>query len=436
MTHNLYMKKTRITEEARKIALTARERNLLRGRLLSYMEYHPLRMPVPRRRATALQRVRGAVSFLHVRATHVRSLAGALALLFFIVIPVAAERALPGDTLYAVKVRVNENVRSQLMFSPYARVEWETERVERRIAEARALAREGNLTPEREQAIAATVRAHTAAFQHQLAELREHDAAGAALAEIALDSTLDVQFVALASASERYATSTMSSAAPTPAGSIEEIVKEARAGIASSSDAATPSYERLLARVEEHMTRLRALLAVTEHEDAAQRTDVEQRMAQLDADITAAKEAHASGEEREAALLLRDTLSSTQKLIAFMGDIDLRSSISLERLIPADSSRRVVREGLESALVVFSEKYILLSAASDTVPEAERDAFVELIEELDSMLEQLREELSRGALDEAGERARTIDTLVASLEQMLLGNGDADAADEERAEVE
>lgn len=417
--HKFHMKKTRITDEARKITLSARERELLRNRLLSYMEYHPLRMPMPRRRTTTASYAQRLVASFGIRAAHLRSAAGALALLFFIAVPVAAERALPGDALYSVKVRVNENVRSQLTFSPYARVEWESERMERRIAEARALARAGNLTPERERAIAATVRTHTATFQQQLAELREHDAAGAALAEIALDSALDVQFVALASETERYATSTMlHSTSSSPVASLEEAVREMRAGSAAFDEHTAPSYERLRAHVEENMTRLRALLAVALHDDA-QRGDVEQRIAQLEADIEAAHASYEAGEGREAALLMRDTLSATQKLVAFMGDIDLRSSISLDKLIPADSSRRVVREGLESALVVFSEKRTLLDASLVILPEAERNTFAETLAQLDEALERLRDALERRELDEAGEHARAADALVAELEAVL-----------------
>ena len=51
-------------------------------------------------------------------------------------------------SLYLVKVHFNEEIRSTLALSPYEKVAWETKRIERRIAEARLLASEGNLTDE------------------------------------------------------------------------------------------------------------------------------------------------------------------------------------------------------------------------------------------------------------------------------------------------
>lgn len=57
----------------------------------------------------------------------------------------AAERALPGETLYPVKIKVNEPFMASFKYSDTARREWEHERVERRMAEAEALAEEGRL---------------------------------------------------------------------------------------------------------------------------------------------------------------------------------------------------------------------------------------------------------------------------------------------------
>lgn len=58
----------------------------------------------------------------------------------------AAEDALPGDPLYAIKIYVNEEVRAALAFSPEAVADWEIERTERRLEEASTLAVTGALT--------------------------------------------------------------------------------------------------------------------------------------------------------------------------------------------------------------------------------------------------------------------------------------------------
>lgn len=62
----------------------------------------------------------------------------------------AAEGTVPGDVLYPVKVRLNEEVRSVLAFSDENRATWETELVRRRLEEVSRLAALGKLTLEAE----------------------------------------------------------------------------------------------------------------------------------------------------------------------------------------------------------------------------------------------------------------------------------------------
>ena len=61
----------------------------------------------------------------------------------------AAEGALPGDLLYPVKKVVNEGVRAALAVTPEARVQWQTARTSRRLAEAQTLVAHNDLTPEK-----------------------------------------------------------------------------------------------------------------------------------------------------------------------------------------------------------------------------------------------------------------------------------------------
>ena len=51
----------------------------------------------------------------------------------------AAERALPGDLLYPVKISVNENIRSAISLSNESKVDWEIDKVERRLEEIEKL---------------------------------------------------------------------------------------------------------------------------------------------------------------------------------------------------------------------------------------------------------------------------------------------------------
>jgi len=57
----------------------------------------------------------------------------------------AAEKSVPGDILYPVKVGVNEEVRSAFAVTPEKKAEWEAARAERRLDEAATLAVSGRL---------------------------------------------------------------------------------------------------------------------------------------------------------------------------------------------------------------------------------------------------------------------------------------------------
>ncbi len=326
-----------LSKEANKISMTAYERDSLRNQLLSYMEYHPLRMPVPQKHTRSFGRYTKFVTAVYtLRTFRFRPVAGMFLLLLLITVPVFAERALPGDTLYPIKVRFNEGIRSQLAFSPYEKMQWETQRVERRVAEARLLVKEGKLTEEKANTLEEAIHSHTTAFQSQLAALRKSDATGAAVAEVTLESALDVQSAVLKNEIAHEASSTNPNKGNVSG--IAAIVSEARAGVASSTDvtaSAPASYEPLAARVEEDTTRIHALSEslMSELTDA-QKAEIQGRTTQVDADIKSAKAAHDAGDNTTTIPLLRDALATTEKLIAFMSSLDLRSDVSLDTLVP------------------------------------------------------------------------------------------------------
>ncbi|OGM99781.1 MAG: hypothetical protein A3B91_02210 [Candidatus Yanofskybacteria bacterium RIFCSPHIGHO2_02_FULL_41_29] len=60
-------------------------------------------------------------------------------------VAVGAERALPGDILYPIKVDVTEEVRGWMSVSEEAKADWELRRVQRRLEEAEEMASEGSL---------------------------------------------------------------------------------------------------------------------------------------------------------------------------------------------------------------------------------------------------------------------------------------------------
>jgi len=74
----------------------------------------------------------------------------------------AAEGAVPGDTLYAIKLKVNEPVREALAVSSEAKANWHAEAAERRMEEAEVLAERGTLTPETKTELEANLDRHAA----------------------------------------------------------------------------------------------------------------------------------------------------------------------------------------------------------------------------------------------------------------------------------
>ncbi len=386
-------------KQSTSIKLKTDERRELRERLLSYMEYHPLpahmRQPVAAK-TNMTDKVLSPLSSLFLNATFIRAGVSTLAL-FLVIIPFVAEKSLPGDVLYPVKIQFNEEVRSSLSFSSYAKVEWETERLERRISEARLLASEGKLTSEVEAEVAQAVKDHSDKAQQEIATLRESDEDEAALAEITLASALAVQSEVL----EGHMTGDVDSegvgrSVAVLAGAVAAVQQQAEA----SEIGANPSYEKLLARlelettkayelfdsvsdyaspeeVENIKTRLQTLeqkmnkaIALHDAPVVEETTEVvanEEELVPVDAEVatgtdsvtiegdtaaaTSTDETSVTATtteevdvkvtepvvvEKDAKQLLREALIDTRKLISFMSDIDVRATVKIEDLVPAE----------------------------------------------------------------------------------------------------
>ena len=85
----------------------------------------------------------------------------------------AAEQALPGDTLYPIKVRVNEEIREWASLSSEAKANWEGRRAERRLEEVERLALSGNLTEELEKRLEERFETHIEKINEKIAEFEE-----------------------------------------------------------------------------------------------------------------------------------------------------------------------------------------------------------------------------------------------------------------------
>lgn len=90
-------------------------------------------------------------------------------------IGLAAEKALPGDSLYPVKIGFNEEVRGWLSISEEAKANWEVERVQKRLEEAELMASQGSLDAESRAVIEANFQAQSDRVKARIAKFEGKD---------------------------------------------------------------------------------------------------------------------------------------------------------------------------------------------------------------------------------------------------------------------
>lgn len=395
-----------IKKYAEKTRLKAIEREMMRDRILSYMEYHPLKKE-PMNVGVLSSLSRQDFIYISFKSLWVKVSSGVLALLLIVGVPFLAERSVPGDVLYLVKTGVNEGVRTQLATSPYEKVALETKLIERRIAEARLLASEGKLTTEVEAQIAETVKWHAKAAQNEIVELRAEDTDGAAIAEIVFNSALEVQSAVLGQDQGGDSSSVTS---------ILNAVNTARDEVASGENPTAPSYDGLMGRIESETTRAYELFTTVKKSATPEEiTDIERRLSDIDRSIALVKDLKETDEASAVAQMV-DVLGLIQKLITFMTNIDVREAVSLETLVP------VILTPEERSAQVSS----ILSLATSTVREVEKklpliaDAGVQEkvaygISVVGELIIQIREALTLGAIDTAEEKSTEVQSLTDDL---------------------
>jgi len=141
------------------------------------------------------------------------------------------------------------------------------------------LATEGKLTPETEATVALAVKAHTDAANQEIAVMRETDEDGAAMAEIAFASAMEVQSEVLEGHIEKD---------PDTSDSVEQghsvvilagIINGVRDDATVAQAGAAPSYAALLAKVETETTRAYELFnSVKKHAGSEEIADIERRI--------------------------------------------------------------------------------------------------------------------------------------------------------------
>jgi Domain of unknown function (DUF5667) len=401
-----------ILKLAEKTRLKAIEREMVRDRILSYMEYHPLKKDHDVRGAAYFME-RTDFFYIHVNTPLAKLVGGLFVLALIVGVPLVAERTVPGDTLYLVKTGINETIRTQFATSPYAKVQLETKFIERRLAEARLLAEEGKLTVEVEAKIAETVKGHAEAVQNGIAELRADDADGAAMAEIEFNSALEVQSVVLNETGD---------ASTTQGDALRAVVDTVRNDTVSDENLATPSFVNLIARIESETTRAYELFeSVKDSATDEEIKDMERRLDDINRTITEAK-ALQSEDEPTAVTELIEVLGLVQKLITFMTDIDVREAVTLESLVPmklTDEERKGIVSTRLSDIAVRIDTFVAVASSSLSD---------EVLSKVGVSIEQVRD-LSSRAHDALGEndfstaeiQSGEAEAMVRDLEALVLG---------------
>lgn len=407
-----------LKKKSESLRLSAYERDELRERLLSYMEYHPLPQDMQTVGVRANRRKTRVLVFID--GWLVGRFAGVAAMLLLVIVPVMAEDALPGDTLYPIKVRFNEELRGAMVSSPYQKVEWETERLERRLEEADLLADTGRLTPQAEADVAEAIKHHSEAARESIASIRVNDNDEAALAEIALVSTLEISAEVLTK--KGSADSNNSSVL---FGAVNEAVMAPQTGD-------TASYQKILSRVEAETTRAYEYLnSLGNVVTTAQKSDIERRLTDVKVKIEDAEKMREK-DEAEAALLLTDALRSTQKLIGFMTKLEVRENVTVEELVPIVQTDEEKSDLVEKKMTEASKIMASVEAGLAQLSSSSNDyiALAETIEQYHLLEAEVSNHVEADDLVNADMSATAALELAKALKEAMVGlNIDLDAVE-------
>lgn len=356
------------------VTLQAAERRELRERVVSYMEYHPL--PATTQAKTPLRQPSSVIAepFTMVAFPfHTIFKYGTLAAVFvFIAVPYLAQNTVPGDALYAVKVQFNEELRSTLTFDSVEKVEWETERLNRRLAEARLLANEGRLTEVVEAEVAAAVRTHTESAKREIAVLRTKDADEATIASIALDTTLEVQAAALKGNGETVALMALqdeeSVAAKTTNNLIAEAIDASReSNVQAEASSTLPAYVKLMARVEQNTTRMYELRDVlAEAVSTEELAGVTRRIEDVERSIQEVI-LLAETDEQAARQLLVEVLQRSQRVIVYINEAVVAKTVDIDTLVPVVLTSEEEKMQIASTTAMLIEKMNHIASTTDTI---------------------------------------------------------------------
>ena len=155
-------------QEAKKINLKGAEKAAIKQSVLNFIASNPIRPGVEPRlvnNESMVPILSKSLIWLQYRGSAISlRLIGTMVLVLSVLVSggvaMGAEKALPGDILYPVKIGINEEVRGWLATSEESKTDWEIKKAERRLEEAETLAAEGSLDADKTAKIEASFEAN------------------------------------------------------------------------------------------------------------------------------------------------------------------------------------------------------------------------------------------------------------------------------------
>ncbi len=157
----------------------------------------------------------------------------------------AAESSLPGETLYPVKININEGVIDFLSFSPKSKADWAVRAIERRLEEAAQLSVDGRLNDSTRQVVEDGIAAKTTELRAQVSVLAStNQVLAAEEVETSLESSLKAHEIVLNKISKKI-TKTKGIKNATH---IDALITSVKTDIASTTAAKVDIQEKIVAQ--------------------------------------------------------------------------------------------------------------------------------------------------------------------------------------------
>lgn len=148
------------------------------GREQAVEQNDPMVLKLPRQRRrinlTTESFIKSVLSFLNIFSWARPLAVGIVVVAVFLVgigTSFAAEQSLPGQSLYAVKLEVNERVQGWLAVTPSAKARWQAQRISRRLQEGEELKQQGRLNAQVEAQLQMLIRENSSEFNHYTTEI-------------------------------------------------------------------------------------------------------------------------------------------------------------------------------------------------------------------------------------------------------------------------